>query len=335
MNEGFRVDEVPLYLPAGEGEHLYLHVEKRGLSTPELISRLRDRFGLRETELGYAGRKDARGVTTQWISVPARKVEPEVADVESLGPVRLLEAKRHGNKLRLGHLKGNRFTVVVEGDVDVSLLESRAARLSEIGFANYFGAQRFGPRSESLREAERYLERRRPPRARKERFLVSVVQSALFNAWLSERVADGLLLEALEGDVLMKPTGASFLCTDPAIDTPRVRAGEVTPAGPLYGRDMRSASGAAMTRESRSLEHSGLTLEDLRDHPAFDAGARRPARVFPEGITVASSDVGTTLSFTLPKGSYATVFLREWCGPRLVDAAFADGEDDMGLHRRH
>src|SRR5690606_38587802 len=135
---------------------------------------------------------------SQRLSVPARKVEGREHEVSELGDVELLSAARHRNKLRLGHLAGNRFTVRVAGDVDVTVLEQRARMCERQGFASYFGAQRFGPDDASLREAERFLARGRPARSRKETFLVSVVQSALFNAWLDERLRADAFDRALD-----------------------------------------------------------------------------------------------------------------------------------------
>lgn len=328
-SDDFRVEELPLYLPAGEGEHLYLHIEKRNLSTPQLVARLQERFGLEEAEVGYAGRKDARGVTTQWLSVPARKVEPELEAVEALGELRLLEAKRHQNKLRLGHLRGNRFTLHLRGSIDLADVDARAMALCGSGMPNYFGGQRFGAGGYSIDEAERFLARGRRPRGRRERFWASVAQSSFFNDWLSDRVADGSWQEALAGDVLMKPTGASFVCEDPSLDTPRVRALEVTPAGPLYGAKMRTAGGDALTRESRLLEASGWQLDALMRHPALDVGTRRPARVLPEEWSIAAEPHGARLGFTLPRGSYATVLLGELLGARVRDAALLEGADEV------
>ncbi|MFZ9888895.1 MAG: tRNA pseudouridine(13) synthase TruD, partial [Myxococcota bacterium] len=125
QDDEFWVDEVPLYGESGEGEHLYLHLRKRGISTPDLVRRLCRHYGLKEVEVGLAGRKDARGITSQRVSVPARKVEGREHEVSTLGDIEVLGAKRHGNKLRLGHLAGNRFTVRVMGDVDVALLTER------------------------------------------------------------------------------------------------------------------------------------------------------------------------------------------------------------------
>ena len=323
--EDFVVEEIPAYLPVGSGEHLYLHIEKRGLSTPEMLRRLRQVFDLDERDVGFAGQKDAWGVTRQWVSVPARHVEPRVSELEAAVGVRLLEAKRHQNKLRLGHSRGNAFSLVVQGELSLPALQERARCLADSGTPNYFGAQRFGHQDRVLRDAERFLLRPRPARTRRELFWVSAVQSAIFNAWLSDRVGDGSWTSALDGDVLQKTdNGAPFLCDDPIKDATRAAAGEVSCTGPLHGQRMRCAERDALTCESRSAERIGVNVAELLRHPAFASGARRAGRVFVDGMDLQPVAGGFRISFSLPPGSYASVFLRELVGPRLLDAAFAD-----------
>ncbi len=319
--DDFRVDEEALYPALGEGEHLYLQIEKRGVSTPDMLRRIGRRFRLNEREVGVAGLKDARGVTSQWISVPARAVEAEVAAIAELGPLRVLQAVRHRNKLRMGHLKANRFTIRLRGAVDVDVANARIARLAQ-GFPNAFGGQRYGPGSASLDEAVRFVSFRRPARSRKDRFLVSVVQSAIFDAWLRLRVAEGTWLRALLGDVLVKSeNGAPFSSTDPDTDTQRIAAGEVSVAGPLMGTEMRPAGGEALTCESRLLASLSIDVPELLGHPAFQVGARRVSRVWADAISVTPADDGAVFAFSLPPGSYATVFLRNCLGAPIVDTA--------------
>lgn len=323
-DDGFRVEEIPSYLPSGQGEHLYLHLEKRGLSTPQLVGRLRHAFNLHERDIGVAGQKDARGVTRQWLSVPARIVEPRLAEIEAATGAVLVESGRHGNKLRMGHNRGNRFVCRLDG-VDAATaaaLSARATALSASGVPNFFGAQRFGHDNGILRDAERFLTRPRKAVSRREMFWVSAVQSAIYNAWLASRVRDGSWLEALDGDMLEKITGASFISDDPATDTPRVVAGEVSPSGPLYGRAMRCAEREALTRESRSLEALGVDLAALLAHPAFPTGTRRSCRVGAAGLEVRVEPTSLTVAFDLPSGSYASVYLQELVGPRFVDRFF-------------
>lgn len=142
--EDFLVEEIPLYLPCGEGEHLYLEVEKRGLTTFDLLQRLAKALRIKEREIGYAGLKDARATTRQTLSLPG--VAPEAVTGLSIDGVRILSARRHRNKLRLGHLAGNRFRIRVRG-VAAGALDSARATLEQLqrqGVPNRFGQQRYG-----------------------------------------------------------------------------------------------------------------------------------------------------------------------------------------------
>src|SRR5690606_12839938 len=106
LPEDFVVEEIPAYEPGGEGEHLFLWVEKRDVPADGLIRHLAQTLGVPRDEIGTAGLKDRRAVTRQFVSVPARAIDRiEAAGSES---IRILAATRHGNKLRSGHLRGNR-----------------------------------------------------------------------------------------------------------------------------------------------------------------------------------------------------------------------------------
>ncbi|NOY13581.1 MAG: tRNA pseudouridine(13) synthase TruD, partial [Deltaproteobacteria bacterium] len=107
--EDFQVEEIPLYPCCGDGEHLYLWIEKEGISTRELLGQLSRGLQLNERELGYAGLKDARARTRQMISIPAGRAD-RLTGLQ-LRKARILRQERHSNKLRLGHLAGNRFTI--------------------------------------------------------------------------------------------------------------------------------------------------------------------------------------------------------------------------------
>lgn len=144
--DDFIVEEIPLYKPCGEGQHCYLFVEKRGISTLELVARLARALGVPQQAIGYAGLKDARAVARQWISLDG--VPPERAAELQLEGIRILQASRHRNKLKLGHLAGNRFILRIR-DVPREKLPAAEAVLAELtrrGVPNYFGEQRFGRR---------------------------------------------------------------------------------------------------------------------------------------------------------------------------------------------
>ncbi|KAB0663550.1 tRNA pseudouridine(13) synthase TruD [Oryzomonas japonica] len=147
--DDFLVEEIPAYQPCGSGDHAYLIVEKRGITTLEAIRRIARHLNVAERAIGYAGMKDAAGVTRQTISV--EHVKPESAEGVELDGLKIVSATRHTNKLKLGHLKGNRFRIVVRdiaahaGEVVPAVLEI----LQQRGVPNYFGYQRYGSQGNS------------------------------------------------------------------------------------------------------------------------------------------------------------------------------------------
>jgi len=142
--EDFLVEEIPAYEPSGQGEHCYAWIEKRGITTLEALRRISKALGVPERDLGYAGMKDSNGVTRQSISIP--RVAPETVLALQISGVSVLSAAKHGNKLRLGHLKGNRFRIRVRGVLPGALDQARAAIeiLERRGVPNRFGSQRYG-----------------------------------------------------------------------------------------------------------------------------------------------------------------------------------------------
>ena len=311
--EDFRVEELPLYEPRGTGEHLYLTVEKRGRTTPEVARELARALGARERDVGTAGLKDKRAVTVQRISVLTRASAEEALGISGEG-FRVLAAARHENKLRPGHLRGNRFRIVVRG-VAAGAPELAAAvleRLRERGVANLFGPQRFGRREDNADLGRKILLREAQVRDRfLRRMALSALQSELFNRCLAARIADGLFDTAIEGDVLRKrDSGGLFVGS--AADAPRVRAQKIDPAGPLPGHSIFAAAGEALAREEAVLREAQVEAAWFKAGGDEAQGARRPYRIPLEDARVeALPDSALALSFSLPKGSYALTVLRE------------------------
>ncbi len=314
--EDFRVDELPAYLPQGSGPHLWLRVEKRGRTTRDVVQHLARALGVPERDAGAAGLKDREAVTSQWLSFPAART-PDAAELEAEG-LRVLEVSRHANKLRAGHLRGNRFSVVVRGG-ELSAAKACAEALRSRGLPNFFGAQRFGASGDNAEVGRALLmgELTRPEvrRAARDRFLRRLVLSAwqarAFNAWLGERMRDGLFASALQGDVMKKlASGGVFTCEEPVADGPRVAAFELSPAGPMFGHKLRPASGEALLREERILLAEGVRSTDLVRGGGETEGTRRAARL-PVAVELTGVEGGYLASFELPKGSYATVLMRE------------------------
>lgn len=148
-NEDFVVEELPRYAASGSGTHVYFMIEKQGMTTAGAITLLAKHLAKRPSDIGYAGLKDAHGVTRQWLS--AEHVDPSRLESLDLGRVKVTAVTRHTNKIKLGHLAGNQFTILVR-DADVAAIERVTGvmeRLMRRGVPNYFGPQRFGVRGDN------------------------------------------------------------------------------------------------------------------------------------------------------------------------------------------
>jgi tRNA pseudouridine13 synthase len=320
--EDFEVEEIPAYAPSGHGDYLYLWVEKRATGAEYFARQVARRLGVPLGEVGTAGLKDRHAVTRQMVSVPAR-AEPRLAHLDGDG-VRLLSVSRHGNKLKPGHLRGNRFRVLLR---DVSMeagerLPPLLERLRREGLSNFYGAQRFGRDGETVKLGLSLLrpggsatgEARRAgvrnPFLRK--LALSAAQSALFNHCLARRMSDGLLRRVLAGDVMAKwPFGGMFVAEDIAREQGRFDARETVSAGPIFGRKTFPARGEAAAREAAVLADADLTPAALAGFGKLLQGTRRHNLVYLDDLSGSVEGATACLTFTLPPGSYATVLLRE------------------------
>ncbi len=313
--EDFRVDEVPLYFPSGEGEHWYVRIRKRRLTTRAAVAQLARAAGVRERDVGAAGLKDKHAVTTQWLSLPRTPLSPERWTMPE--GIELVEFSRHNNKLRTGHLTGNRFTIGLVGLDNAALVRARAIldRLVRSGLYNYFGEQRFGMHGDNLERALAWLRGdERLPR-HQERFLTkfypSVIQSEVFNRYVTLRAARGLE-QLLPGEVVrLDGSGALFVVEDPEREAPRLEARDVHLSGPLVGPKMLRAQRLASELEQRAERDAGLSPNDVTELGRHVPGGRRDVLVFPKQAELVWRDDRLVVSFELPAGSYATVLVRE------------------------
>jgi tRNA pseudouridine13 synthase len=147
--EDFFVQEIPLYEPSGQGEHVYCEIQKANLTTFDAVDRIAHALGISPRDIGYAGMKDARAVSRQTLSIFG--TTPEAVMALKLPEISILWASRHTNKLRLGHLSGNRFAIKIRdvNPTDVVRLRPVIDTIEKRGMPNYFGEQRFGRRGDN------------------------------------------------------------------------------------------------------------------------------------------------------------------------------------------
>lgn len=390
--EDFLVDEQPLYEPAGEGEHLYLFIEKKQATTQDLVRRVAKAFRVKRSDVGYAGQKDKHAITRQHLSIH-RPGTTAAEDAECLERFKeypyaqVIWADRHTNKLRRGHHGGNRFVIRLRDVEPTAVLKAKPIldRLAAEGFPNYLGEQRFGYRQNSHTLGKLMLNRQwrefldemlggpldiesepvrlaraaydqgdfdtalehMPKSLRADRqaldalrqhktpeqavmsidrtqrdFLVTALQSAVFNTVVDQRLRDGTFARLLPGDLAWKHDNRACFAVTPEVaeveNGPGGRVGklEVSPSGPFWGPGMTTAGGGVLAAERAALHDAGLAEADFEGlrHLSAD-GTRRPLR---ERLSDPDLSGGVDehgpylrLAFTLGRGAFATMVVRE------------------------
>jgi tRNA pseudouridine13 synthase len=310
--EDFRVEELPLITPDGEGSHLWLEVEKRNANTDWVARQLAALAGVPARDVGFAGMKDRRGVTTQWFSIALQEAGDSDWENWEVPDAAILQAQRHGKKLKRGALRGNRFRIVVrklEGQLDD--LEDRLRRVAQRGVPNYFGPQRFGHAGRNVAKGVHWLEHGgRLPRNKKSIYLSSV-RSFLFNRVVSRRVDLGNWNRIVDGDIAsLEGSRSTFSCQmpDPELSR-RCDEFDIHPSGPLPG-----GGEMQVAREAAEIEGSVLALYETLVESMARAGlkaARRALRLVPKGFEWEHAGGALILKFELAPGAYATSVLRE------------------------
>jgi tRNA pseudouridine13 synthase len=334
--DDFVVEEIPLYAPQGAGKHLYVNLTKVGLTTKEVQRQIERLLHLRPGDVGYAGLKDKTARTTQTFSIsvegrPSAWIDDLPQRVAEL-PVTVNWAQLHQNKLRPGHLRGNRFQITIS-DLAVSGEEAErrvhaiVERLQQGGLPNYFGPQRFGHEGANIgRGRDVLLGRHRVTDRWLRRFLLSSYQSYLCNRYLARRVTEGTFYRLLTGDVAKKvATGGMFDVVDLAAEAPRYTAQEISFTAPIYGPKMWAAKAEAGALEAIILHEADVTLEDFGR--AKVEGSRRLGRLLTPDLHIRPSTNGLVAEFFLPKGVFATTLLRELMKVDLTPMPEIDGDE--------
>ena len=328
----FVVEELPLYDFSGEGEHLVMFVRKKNLSTSEMVGIFARFLGIKNRDIGYAGLKDKHAMTKQYISI--HKEHEEALERFEHEGIKILSKVYHNNKIRIGHLRANRFYIKLKkvNPTSAMKLDEALKNIANFGMPNYFGYQRFGNDGDNHIDGEKIAKgqkKERNPRIKK--LLINSYQSHLFNMWLSRRLEINTLVSSfdakdledllnmpvetikelkeqkhpfklLTGDIMEHyPYGRLFDFDGSEEDLERFTTKNISPTGLLCGSKVKM-----------STDMAGDIEKDFNDIINAD-GARRYAWVYPTEVEGRFNAIEAQyeLNFTLPKGSYATVFVEE------------------------
>lgn len=313
--QDFVVEEQLGYEASGEGEHVFLTIQKTERNTADVARALAKFAGVKQVAVGFAGLKDRNAVTTQSFSVQLPgKASPDWTELEDES-LKVLSSPRHGRKIKRGSLRGNHFRIrISQLSGDRAAAEHILADMAAHGLPNYFGSQRFGRDGNNLQQADDFFsgKGRRPKRERMG-ILISTARSYLFNKVLAQRVIDGTWDKALNGDV-MELVGSKKQFAIESVDeeiASRLSSLDVHITGPMFGGD-----GRALVPTSEAA-----TIENLVAHEGADwiSGiaknrvdtARRALRSIASDLSWHWHDDALELSFGLSSGCYATALLRE------------------------
>lgn len=277
--EDFTVCEILDEQFDGEGEHTYLYVEKKLLTTTEVRKSLAEHYRVPQMDVGYAGLKDRNAVARQWFSVRL----PNTDELPTHDNFAVLEKRLHRTKLRPGDALGNSF------EVKIRSIEHPIDDLLEKPFPNYFGVQRFGRSFNNIPAAVQWMHDRS---VAKNHFIksvyISTLRAWLFNEVLSQRIQNADWPNTLPGDLLHNGV----------------------PTGPMWGRGRLETDDLAREFEERTL----APFQEVC-HTLEWVGLRQDRRA----LVVTATDVSTdhyddvcVAKFTLPSGAYATVALGEY-----------------------
>ncbi len=290
--EDFIVDETLPEAFSGDGEHLVVHIKKRGENTQWVADKLAQFFKVKTMDVGFCGLKDRHAETSQWFSIylPKYAGTPNWAGFISEYSLNaeVLASTKHNRKLRRGDHASNHFKIRLRNVTGADDLEERLANVAKGGVPNYFGEQRFGREGNNLAMVQSWVDEGYRIKNRNKRSIIySSARSYLFNRVLSERVEGAYWSTPIEGDV------------------------DAQPNGPLWGRGRSHANSKALEVEVHALgalkewcdklEHVGLSHE----RRAFVL----PAQDFTWGLEENTLNV----QFRLQPGQFATSILREIC----------------------
>ena len=146
--EDFYVEEIPESEPSGNGPNTWFFIEKIGRDTLDVVLDVAKELHIDRKRMGFAGMKDKRAVTRQWLCVANSEAEDVEKLEDKLYKVKILKIVQNEKKLRIGQLIGNKFRLLIRDTenpvADAETANEVMAELTKRGVPNYYGWQRFG-----------------------------------------------------------------------------------------------------------------------------------------------------------------------------------------------
>lgn len=369
-----------------EAPYILCRLSKVGVDTFNALRRISRATGIPVSLIGYAGLKDSRATTTQYITVRYTDRVLKALGRLTTSRLRVEVIARCYESLKPRMILGNRFKITIRNiDLEPSSVRERVeATFSQIesigGVLAYFGYQRFGSTRPNTHKVGYYIVRRRWREAIYEllvntypyessqvksireriarylegygdapeiplklyyeamvlrsfkktlsyrkailklpryilRLFINAYQAYLFNKILSLRVRSGIPPNiAIQGDkILSLKTGRIV-----EVDSRRVVEDGYVALIDVPGCNTVLNSTDSSLLIEQVLKSEGVNIADFKQ-PIEAKGSLRPATMKIKDLNykISSENNSSTihLSFTLDRGMYATVLLRELIKP--------------------
>lgn len=311
----FFVKEDLGYQPDGEGEHVFVNIQKQNCNTVFVAEQLAKFAGIPAKLVGYAGLKDRNAVTEQWfgLHIPG-KLTPDFSLFELAG-CKILQVNRHSKKLRIGNLKGNFFSLILREIDNQVEIEKRLDQILKFGVPNYFGEQRFGRDNNNIEQAMLWAKGEIKVKDRKKRsFYLSAARSAIFNGLVSERIEKRLNQTVLNGDILqLAERGSWFIASAEELASLQQRVDnlELNITAPMLGDNGPGTEEDGLQFEQNYIDNNWSDFLPLFRQERVET-MRRSIILRPKNLQWLWQDERSLkIEFWLPAGSYATAVLRE------------------------
>ena len=302
-------EQLPFEL-TGDGENLFILIEKRELNTQQVCQHLAKVLGKRLRDVGYAGLKDKQSVSRQWFSIQANvNSDIDLSQVEN-DNIKIIETRRHLKKLKVGALAGNHFDIRLK---QVGMIDDLLRRLAVVkvhGVPNYFGLQRFGFNGNNLNWANRWSEGE-PIRDKKIKgFALSAARSYLFNEVVSARINQQYFSTPISGDTFILAGSNSYFTDEiDATVLKRLSERDIYLSAPMFGKGDNPSQSDAAELEAKVLDEHPLWQQLLIEQGL--EFQRRAIQLFPLNMEWKVDGEDVIVSFDLPSGAFATSVLRE------------------------
>lgn len=330
--DDFCVTEVPLYEFSGEGEHIIIKFRKKDLATWDALQIIANFLGIKQRDIGYAGLKDKNAMTIQSISI--HKKHEEKLKEFTHSNIKILETSRHNNKIKIGHLKGNKFFIRLKRvtPIEASKIQQVLNKIIKDGMPNYFGFQRFGIDGDNYKKGQAIIEGKLKEKRRNlNQMYINAYQSFLFNNWLSKRIELSKLICSFDPKEIYEKINLPLVLVKEMKKQEhpfKLLPGDLMshyPFGKIFNVEKlleeaekfnnkdRVATGLLSGTRVKKAIDVAYEYEEEYDLPTGENGARRFSWVFPSEVETNYKEDKNwfEMNFFLPKGSYATELISE------------------------